>query len=196
MGEKGKFIVFYGINNLGKSTQAFKLVEKLNQKGKRAEYLKYPVYDLDPSGLLINNYLREDNKFNLSRKEAQILYTMNRFQYEPILKEKLSQGINIISEDYTGTGLAWGITTGVEENFLKRINKKLLKEDLAFLFDGERFEESEEKNHKHETNGDFMKKARQIHLRLGQEYNWKKINANLSREEIHKQIFKEVNKII
>lgn len=193
---KGKFIVFYGINNLGKSTQALKLVERLKNEGEKAEYLKYPVYELEPSGLLINDYLRGDNKFDLTRKEAQILYVMNRFQYELVLKKKLNQGTNIISEDYVGTGLAWGITTGVEENFLKEINKNLLKEDLAFLFDGNRFTESEEKKHKHENNGEFLNKCREVHLRLGREFNWKTINANQTIEEIHNQLWQEIKKII
>src|SRR3989344_7041055 len=104
----GKFIVIYGINNLGKSTQAKILVEKLGQEGFSAEYLKYTIYDLKPSGPIINDYLREGNRDNLSPREIQILYTMNRYQFESRLKDKLSQGVNIVAEDYTGTGLAWG----------------------------------------------------------------------------------------
>ena len=41
---RGKFIVLYGINNLGKTTQAKFLVEKLQSQGLRAEYVKYPIY--------------------------------------------------------------------------------------------------------------------------------------------------------
>lgn len=193
---KGKFIVFYGINNLGKSTQAQKLVERLKNEGEKAEYLKYPVYELEPSGKMINNYLREGNKYGLSAREAQIMYALNRTQYEHKLQEKLEAGINVVSEDYTGTGLAWGITTGVDEEFLKYINKHLLREDLAFLFDGDRFLEAQEKTHKHESNDGFMEKAREVHLRLGREMGWEKINANQSIEEIHEEIWERVKKII
>ena len=42
----GKFIVFYGINSLGKSTQAEILIDRLEKNGRKAEYLKYPVYEL------------------------------------------------------------------------------------------------------------------------------------------------------
>lgn len=192
----GKFIVFYGINNLGKSTQAQKLVERLKNEDKKAEYLKYPIYELEPSGRMINNYLREGNKYGLSAREAQIIYTLNRTQYESKLKQKLEAGINVISEDYTGTGLAWGITTGVDEEFLKYINKHLLKEDLAFLFDGERFMEAQEKTHKHESNDGFMEKAREVHSRLGRELDWTTINANQDIEEIHEKIWEKVKKIV
>ena len=192
----GKFIVFYGINNLGKTTQAKLLVEKLQQNGLQAEYLKYPIYDLAPSGPILNKYLRGGNPHELSAREAQIIYTLNRTQFEPILKDKLKNGINIISEDYVGTGLAWGIGANVEEKFLKFINSHLLPEDIAFLFDGERFIDSTEKNHKHETDGELLKKVREAHLRLGKELNWRKINANLSIEEIHRQILDYIQKFI
>ncbi len=190
--KRGKFIVFYGINNLGKSTQAKKLVQTLKEQGEKAEYLKYPIYELEPSGNLINNYLRGGNQYSLSPREAQIIYVLNRGQYEKELKKKLDSGINIISEDYTGTGLAWGITAGVDELFLKYINKHLLKEDLAFLFDGERFIEAEEKDHKHESDQEIMDRARITHLKLGQELGWIKINANRPIEVIHQEIYSKI----
>jgi len=194
--QKGKFIVLYGINNLGKTTQAKMLVHKLITHGFKAEYLKYPIYDLAPSGVVLNNYLRGGNFFNLSPREAQIFYAKNRTQYEKKLLKKLNEGVNIIAEDYTGTGLAWGIGGGVDEMFLKYINSHLLKEDLAFLFDGERFTHATERGHKHETDNELLERVRKIHLRLGQELGWKKINANLSVEEIHERLWKEIIKII
>lgn len=192
MTKKGKFIVLYGINNLGKTTQARLLVEKMNKNGFKAEYLKYPIYDLEPSGQMLNNYLREGNTHNLSPREAQIIYTQNRTQYENKLIQKLQSGINIVAEDYTGTGIAWGIGAGVEELFLKSVNSHLLKEDISFLFDGKRFTESTEKNHKHETNDMLMAKVRQAHQKLALEQNWIKINANLTIEEIHNLLWKHV----
>ena len=189
---KGKFIVFYGINNLGKTTQAEILVDKIKAEGKNAEYLKYPVYDLEPSGKILNNYLREGNRHDLGPREAQIIYTLNRMQYESELIKKLENGINIIAEDYTGTGLAWGIGADVDENFLKYANSSLLKEDVSFLFDGDRFMNSVEKNHRHEENDDLAIKVREIHKRLGEELGWIKINANDSIEKISAIIWESV----
>lgn len=192
--KKGKLIVFYGTNNLGKSTQAKILIEKLKEKNIEAEYLKYPIYDLEPSGPILNNYLRNGNPYNLSAREAQIIYCLNRTQYQKTLEEKLNSGINIIAEDYTGTGVAWGMGAGVEQEFLENINSHLLKEDIALLFDGERFKEAVEKNHKHEQNDEFSQKVRKIHLDLGKKYNWEMINANLTIEEISHIIFEKIIK--
>lgn len=196
MTKEGKFIVLYGINNLGKTTQAKMLVDRLKFSGHRAKYLKYPIYDLEPSGKVLNAYLREDNPYGLSAREAQIIYILNRTQYQAQLLRYLKNGINVIAEDYVGTGLAWGIGSGISEEFLKKINNGLIKEDLAFLFDGERFLQSKEENHKHESNSDLTNKVRWSHLKLKEEYNWIKINANDSITSIHDKLWKKVIKAI
>ncbi len=190
--QRGKFIVLYGINNLGKSTQAKLLVEKLQSEGITAEYLKYPLYDLIPSGTLLNDYLRRGNFYKLSAREAQIIYTLNRTQYQSNLEKKLTDGITIVAEDYTGTGLAWGIGAGVDEQFLKYINGHLLAEDIAILLNGERFTEAIEQQHVHEKNNELTQKVREIHLRLGQEKNWHLINANSTIDEVHQAIWKKI----
>lgn len=193
---KGKLIVFYGTNNLGKSTQAKILVEKLNSLNLPTEYLKYPLYDLAPSGKLLNDYLRNNNPYQLTAREAQIIYTLNRTQYQNEIIKKLEDGVNIIAEDYTGTGIAWGVGAGIDQSFLEEINNHLIKEDLAILFDGERFKNSIENNHKHEKDEEFSKRVRQIHLELGKKFDWIKINANLTIEEISQQIFDIVKNIV
>ena len=183
------FIVLYGINNLGKSTQAKMLVERMNAGGYKTEYLKYPLYNLEPSGPIINNYLRGGNTFDLNAREAQLLYVLNRTQYEPIIKEKLATGIHIIAEDYTGTGISWGIGAGVDETFLKLTNSHLLREDISFLFEGNRFTEATEKGHKHETDNALIETVRVAHDKLGTERDWIRINANETIEQIHEKLW-------
>ena len=58
----GKFIAIYGINNIGKSTQTSLLVQKLLSAGIAVEYVKYPIYDLDPTGKMLNEILRGKQK--------------------------------------------------------------------------------------------------------------------------------------
>jgi len=191
----GIFIVLYGINNLGKTTQAKILVDKLNLHGLKAEYLKYPIYDLAPSGPILNNYLRRGNLYDLTPRESQIFYALNRAQSEKTLLEKLAGGINIVAEDYAGTGIAWGLAAGLNENFLKYLNSEFLKEDLTFLFDGERFLKSIESDHQHESDNELINKARIAHLRLGYELGWTLIDANQSVKQIHDKIWNRVIKL-
>lgn len=190
----GKFIVFYGINNLGKTTQAKMMVDHLNKNGKPAEYLKYAIYDLEPAGKLINEYLRGGNPFNFSPRELQLLHYIDRITFEPVLKDKLNKGINIIAEDYFGTAIAWGVGAGVDRALLEYLYSFIHKEDSSILFDGKRFTDSVEKNHKHENNAALTARVRQIHLDLAEKYDWEKINANRAIIEVHRDILKTINK--
>jgi len=186
---KGKLIVFYGINNLGKSTQAALLVERLKKIGLDAEYIKYPLYGLIPTGPMLNSYLRDGDPLGLTAREAQVVYALNRAHYQETLLEKLEAGTNIIAEDYFHTGIAWGLTRGVEEGFLRKLNADFILPDIAFLFDGERFTDGIEKGHTHESDDDLMSRCRVVHKRLGQEESWIDINANGKIEEVRKLIW-------
>jgi dUTP pyrophosphatase len=196
MGKKGKFIVIYGINNLGKTTQAKLLVNRLNRAGFPSEYTKYPQYGLPPAGKLINDYLREGNPYDFTPREVQLLHYIDRLFYQERLVSRLNEGINIVAEDYFGTALAWGIGSGVQPELLKYLFSHIYKEDLCFLFDGERFTESIETNHKNETNDRLMEKVRRVHYELGSEYNWLLINANSPIDDIHEKLWIETEKLI
>ncbi len=192
---KGKFIVLYGINNIGKTTQAEKLVERIKAQGLPCEHLKYPLYKLEPTGTMINEYLRQGNPSQLNPREIQILYCMNRYQFQEELIKKMEQGINIVAEDYTGTGIAWGVGRGVDKEFLIRINEYLLKPDLEILLDGERFLEGKEKYHINENDDELVNQVRKIHLDLQAKYHWPIVEANHDREEVGENIWQLVKNL-
>lgn len=185
----GQFIVLYGINNLGKTTQAKALVEEIIIKmGKEAEYLKYAIYSLDPSGTLINNYLRAGNPNQFSDREFQLLQVLNRTQYEPKLKEKLAKGTWVIAEDYIGTGIAWGMVQGIDKNLLYYMNSHLLKENLGILFTGEPFPESTDKKNVNEASAATLAKVNEAFKEISRDFGWFVINANRPKEEVQKEV--------
>ncbi|TAL46870.1 hypothetical protein EPN87_04160 [archaeon] len=183
----GKFIVLYGINNIGKTTQARMLVEHMLRRGMRADYLKYPVYNQYPSGQYLDKVLRSP-KQEISEDELQLWFAVNRMQFEPTLKKKLSLDINIVSEDYIGTSLAWGSVKGADESWLKAVNSKLLKESISILLDGQRFVRGIESIHIHETNDKLVEKVRRKHLDLAIELKWHVVNANQPKEKVFNDI--------
>lgn len=191
----GKFVCLYGINNLGKSTQANLLVARLREAGKKAVYLKYPIYNLEPTGPLIYKILRDPNVSVENPTAKQLIYTANRVQYADELEKLLSENDYVISEDYVGTGLAWGTAEGADLEYLEKINSILRKADLEILVDGERFTEAVEKGHIHETNDDLTDECRQVHLDLAQKYGWPVVNANRSIDEVYADIFSYIKKL-
>lgn len=189
---KGKLVAIYGINNIGKTTQVKLLKEKLEELGNKVATVKYPIYDLEPTGPQINAYLRQGNTLGLSPEEIQLAYANNRKDSTEKLQKLLLENNFVILEDYTGTGISWGMGRGVNKDYLIEINKNLLKEDLAILMDGERFLEAQEKNHMHENNHELTNKVRQAHLELAKQFGWKIVNANQTIEEVNKNILENI----
>lgn len=185
---RGTFIVLYGNNNVGKTTQAKLLVEWLKEQGKEVRYIKYPIYDLQPTGPMLNAYLREGNPHNLSAREAQLLYAMNRSQYEDEVRELLAHGITVVAEDYTGTGIAWGISGGVDKEFLLEINQHLLKEEVALFLEGERFLVGKEEKHVHEQDDKRVEEMHRVFDELASEFSWIRVSAVGSIEEVHDRV--------
>ncbi len=196
---RGKMITLYGINGIGKTTQTELLVEHLRSQGVSASRLKYPVYDLEPEGPFIYKYLRDAEfrvKNELLTEDLQRKYADNRKRYEPELLKRLKAGEWIVAEDYTGTGIAWGLSWGADLSYLEDINKDLFPADLNILMDGQRFDTAIEAGHRNETNDERIRICRNFHLLLGARYGWKQVNANQSIEAVATDIQNIVKDIL
>lgn len=190
---RGKFIVIYGANNLGKSVQTQLLVESLRQQGFKIQPLKYPIYDLEPTGPRINQALREG--LAISDEELQREFAQNRRDFEPELKRILEEGAWVVAEDYKGTGIAWGVTHDIPLETMEEINQDLLEEDVTILLDGERFTSGRERGHRYEDGADW-KKARRTHLELAKRYGWEIVNANQTKERVYQDILDIIRETI
>lgn len=187
-------ITLYGVNNIGKSTQAKKLVKNLQKLGFKAKYVKYPIYDLKPTGPFINSILRSSNKQKISEEELQMWFTLNRYQYEPKLKKLLEKEYIVVAEDYIGTALAWGSVKGANLKWLEELNKKLLKEDLAILIKGKRSESAIEEKHIHENADDLIQKVQRQMASLAKLKKWKTVTRQPHPEDTAELILEVVKK--
>lgn len=192
MQSRGKFIVIYAANNLGKSRQIDLLETAWQSWGRSYFRIKYPRYNT-PTGIVINRELRGPLEERvLSEAELQAVYAQDRREYEPCLLELLKDG-DVIAEDYLGTGLAWGLTKGVPRSYLYEINSDLLKPDISILLDGERFGTGIEKGHRFEggEQGEW-ERNRKIHRQLACELDWSVVEAGGSLEVVHQRVLKAI----
>jgi len=190
---KGRFIVIYAANNLGKSVQVTNLAVKLIEAGHQVLKIKYPIYQLEPTGPAINKGLRIDT--SISELALQKLFARNRRDFQKTIITLLNAGIDIIAEDYKGTGIAWGMTRGIKLELLEKINANLIEPDLSILLDGKRFISKIEKGHRNEDlDQTEWEKSRSMHKLLGKRYGWKNVNANQSIYEVSEDIWKIVSK--
>lgn len=186
MNERGQFIVIYGANNMGKSLQTDMLKAALEKTGKVVERVKYPVYDLEPTGPQINAVLRLGKQ--MPEETLQELYAQNRRDFQPTLVSYLESGKWVVGEDYKGTGIAWGMVREVSLQVLESINSDLLSEDFAILLYGERFDKGKEQSHRNEIDDEIWKKGQEMHLFLADRYKWPKVYATRPPEQVHADI--------
>lgn len=184
--KRGKFIVIYGANNLGKTTQVKLLVNNLRKQGIKVKRVKYPIYNLKPMGPVINSAMRKN--LRITDLDLQKTYAQNRRDYEPELFKILNRGTWVVAEDYKGTGIAWGVVNSISLTKIEKVNDGLYDEDFAILIDGKRFSDGIEGNHRYEVRRDW-ERARRIHLMLSKRYGWERVNANQTREKVSEDIW-------
>lgn len=187
----GRMIAVYGINGIGKTTQVERLVAFLQGQGLQAARVKYPVYDLEPEGPFIHQYLRDPvfREANpQSTEELQAKYAENRRRYESTLRQRLADGEWIVAEDYLGTGIAWGLTWGADLGYLEKINQDLRLPDLSILMHGHRFDTAIEKDHRNETDDERIRICKNFHELLGDRYGWVRVDANQSIEAVERDM--------
>ncbi len=170
--KKGLFITIYGVNNIGKSTHRRILCERIQREGFEVVSLKYPIYDLEPTGTKLNSIVRGEGGQHVSEEDLQTLFTQNRKDFELQLKKYLEEGKIVVAEDYTGTGIAWGMAKGLTLEFMENLNKDLLKEDFSMLMTGHRDARASEKKHIHEQNQDLLISVSKIFIQLAERYKW------------------------
>ena len=166
------FVAIYGINNIGKTTQVQLLKENYIKQGLKVFTLKYPIYDIDPSGTFLHTVLRSRQQ-TLSEEELQMWFALNRYQFQSKLQHLLATYDLVIAEDYTYTAVAWGSCKGLDQDWIEKINDKLIQPDLEILITGERSLETVEKGHIHENQHDLADKVSTKLKNLAQDKSWK-----------------------
>lgn len=190
------FITIYGINNIGKTTHAKLLVKRLKKLGKKAVYLKYPIYSQRPTGPFIDKILRRSKKQKMSEEELQLWFVLNRYQFQPRLLKMLKKNVIVVAEDYVGTGIAWGIAKGANQAELENMNKFLVQEELAIFMDGRRVMKAREKKHLHERNDKLAAKCQEIYRKLAKKYGWHSVDVAQDKDVTAARMWKAVRKIL
>ncbi len=188
------FIALYGINNIGKSTQITRLAELLTSQGKTVKTLKFPIYDLEPTGPQINYFLRDPEAPEITGESFQMLYIQNRLDFEPQLLKMIEEYDVVLAEDYIGTGMAWGMTQGVPYEWLQGRNMQHPQKhaDLEILLDGERFLEGKEEQHRNEGDDEAIQETRKHFLWLAKRYKWPVVNAQQEELKVTQDLWLKI----
>jgi len=135
---KAKFITFEGIDGCGKSTQAKRLVSRLNNEGIPA------LLTLEPGGTKIGSYIRrillDPKNKDISELTELFLYLADRSQHiKEVIAPSLRNGIWVISDRFYDATLAYqGFGRGICKDLILMLNRHIcgdIKPDITFLLD-------------------------------------------------------------
>ncbi len=130
---KGKFIVFEGLDGSGQSTQADLLKDFLLEKRCEIILTKESTIDSE-AGKIIRKVLNK--KLNISSKKLQELFTQDRKEHlENTIIPALKQGKIVISDRYFFSSFAFGAADGLDLEWLIEINNSFLLPDIIFLLE-------------------------------------------------------------
>ncbi|XP_069326174.1 thymidylate kinase isoform X2 [Eulemur rufifrons] len=189
-GRRGALIVLEGVDRAGKSTQAGRLVAALSAAGRRAELLRFPERSTE-IGKLLSSYL--EKKSEVEDHSVHLLFSANRWEQVPLIKEKLSQGVTLVVDRYAFSGVAF---TGAKENFsldwCKQPDVGLPKPDLVLFLQLRLADAARRGEFGQERYEDRAFQERALHCfqqLMGDEtVNWKIVDASKSIEDVHEEI--------
>jgi dTMP kinase len=125
-------IVFEGLDQSGKETQAKALRARLERDGRRVHALSFPEYDT-PIGREIRQAL--DGAREFTPDVMQLLYVANRLEFKPQIDRWLAAGDVVVCDRYAASSVAYGEAQGLDSAWLTEIQRSLPKADVTVLLD-------------------------------------------------------------
>lgn len=105
-------------------------VESLTANGRPARYINFPDRTTE-CGALINSYLTNKKEFN--DETIHLLFTLNRWEAKSSMEKMLGDGITLIVDRYSYSGVAFSAAKGLDIEWCKAPEAGLLKPDLVLL---------------------------------------------------------------
>jgi len=185
---EGQIIVLEGIDKAGKGTQCKLLQDDIIKAGFNCKILDFPDYST-PIGKEIRLFL--DGRRSYSKEVQHMLLSVNRWEKKEEIETMLQNGTIIIMDRYYQSNIVYGLSNGLDLNWLINLDKGLPKEDIIIIL-----EIDPETSYKRitynrdifEKNLEFLLNVKQNYQKLSQVYKWRIINGEESIEKIHMKI--------
>jgi dTMP kinase len=125
-------IVFEGLDQSGKETQARHLRASISQLGRKVHQISFPDYET-PIGIEIRKALAGEREFGPDT--LQLLYIANRFEFKPRIDSWLSAGDVVICDRYMASSIAYGESQGLDPAWLESVQAPLPAPMVTLLLD-------------------------------------------------------------
>src|SRR5262245_8810832 len=125
-------IVFEGLDQSGKQTQAELLRDWLKKEGHKARLVSFPDYGTS-IGEEIARALQGEREYGPD--VMQLLYVANRYERKPDLVRWIDGGLILVCDRYLASSIAYGEAQGLDPAWLVEIQKFLPQPSLTILLD-------------------------------------------------------------
>nr|XP_047138630.1 LOW QUALITY PROTEIN: thymidylate kinase-like [Hydra vulgaris] len=191
---RGAFVVLEGCDKSGKSTQCRLLVDYLNSLGKKTELWRFPERST-AIGQIINGYITKKNE--LHDKAVHLMFSANRWELVPLIKENIASGVTLVVDRYAYSGVAFTSAKGYDMLWCKNCDIGLPRPDAVYYMNIDIEDASVRGDYgceRYEVS-DFQKKVQECFQNL-KEPSWNVIDARESIDCIHKTLCESVLKTI
>ena len=129
---RGVLVVFEGLDQSGKQTQAEGLRDAVTARGRECHLLSFPDYTT-PIGREISEALHGGREY--APDTLQLLYIANRYEKRARIEALLASGAVLVCDRYTASSIAYGEAQGLDPAWLDHAQKHLPPADLTLLLD-------------------------------------------------------------
>ena len=181
--DRGLLIVFEGLDQSGKQTQAERLRDRLVAVGHTVRFLSFPDYDT-AIGTEIGLALRGERDY--PPDVMQLLYVANRHEYRERIERDLAAGVMVVCDRYLASSVAYGEAQGLDAAWLLGIQRFLPRPDVTVLLDIGPEVAARRKTadrDRFERDLALLARVRDSYHRLAAD-GWVTIDASLSRDEV------------
>ena len=182
---EGRIIVLEGIDKAGKGTQCKLLQNDIMKAGFNCKILDFPDYSTS-IGKEIRLFL--DGRRSYSSEVQHMLLSVNRWEKKEEIEKMLQNGTIIIMDRYYQSNIVYGLSNGLDLNWLINLDKGLPKEDIVIILEIDPATSYKRVNRNRdlfEKNLEFLSNVKQNYRKLSQVYNWKIVNGEENVEKIH-----------
>ena len=125
-------IVFEGLDQSGKQTQAEMLRDYLKHDGRKARLVSFPDYGTS-IGEEIARALQGERDYGPD--VMQLLYVANRYERKPDLQRWLDGGLILVCDRYVASSIAYGEAEGLDPGWLAEIQRFLPSASMTIMLD-------------------------------------------------------------
>ncbi|KIK92646.1 hypothetical protein PAXRUDRAFT_146891 [Paxillus rubicundulus Ve08.2h10] len=207
---RGAFIAIEGLDRSGKSTQAARLLSRLQSDSAHAQssdpsavLIKFPDRTT-AIGKTIDGYLRSETE--LDDHAIHLLFSANRWELAPIIQAHLTAGTTVLADRYAFSGIAFSAqkTPPLRYEWCRAPDVGLPAPDLTLFLNVEpevamlRGGYGEER---YETR-EVQRKVREVFERIGREMNegesgkWVVVDAGQDRDKVAQDIWEAVEPVL